>query len=158
MSRFQIKSICNMPNHRVFLPAFVVTVGLCLMIGVSLIATAAPGRFAEDPPARGKANAADSLTKTKGRVREGTRLNDKRGFFTQRGDGATFNLGDGSLKIEGLENLNLERVVRTIALSDKSNEIEWLVSGIVTEFQGGNYLFIDRAIQLSKTPTTAKSR
>ncbi len=161
MSVFQIQSIRTVSKHRMFFPTLAVTVGLGLMIGASLIAAeavVAPGRSADDFSAVGEAEATDLPKKSKGRVREGTKLVDKRGFFKQRGDGATFHAEDGSLKIEGLENLNLQRVVLAIGSPGKRNEIVWLVSGTVTEFQSGNYLLIDRAIQLSKTSVKANSR
>ena len=156
MPRFQSKTICNMLKSRVFASALVVTAGLSLVVGVTQIsaeAVWAPNRTASDSP-----EGHDSLKKVKGHVREGTRLVDQRGFFKHRGDGATFHAKDGSFKIEGLENLGLQRVVRTISSSNKPGEIEWLVSGLITEFQGLNYLFLDRAIQLNKAPTSVKSQ
>ncbi|MEX0586421.1 MAG: hypothetical protein WD176_07245 [Pirellulales bacterium] len=91
--------------------------------------------------------ATEAKTPATTRIREGIELADRVGQFKLRGDRATFIPAEGGLSLVGLENLNLERVVR--AISDNPNQ-DWRVSGVVTEFRGGNYLLITRAIMLNK--------
>lgn len=47
-----------------------------------------------------------------------------------------------------LENLNLERIAR--AITDNTEQLEWRVSGVLTEYGGANYLLVDRAILKSR--------
>lgn len=82
------------------------------------------------------------------RLREGTEIDGKPGYFRQDGDGATFVTDDG-FELGGLPNLNLERVVRTLKTVDETENIRWRVSGAITEFSGRNYLFITRAVYKS---------
>ncbi len=78
------------------------------------------------------------------RLREGSRIEDETGFFLITGERVTF-LGAGApLRMVALENLNLERIVRVVA--DSPEKQEWIVRGTVTEYQGVNYLFIERAV------------
>jgi hypothetical protein len=102
---------------------------------------------AEREVARPATSPSDAKSPAVTRMREGVELTDRVGQFKLRGDRATFISTDGGLSLVGLENLNLERVVR--AISDNPNQ-DWRVSGIVTEFRGGNYLLITRAIMLNK--------
>lgn len=85
------------------------------------------------------------------RIREGTEIEGQTGYFRQDGDGATFVTDDG-YELGGLPNLNLERVIRTLKISDENKTIRWRVNGIVTEFSGQNYLFITRAVYKSTAP------
>lgn len=78
------------------------------------------------------------------REREGTQVSDVLGTFKASGDGAMFYYADGSLRLTALPNLNLERVVQ--AITDTPGEVQWSVSGTLTEFRGANYLLITRAI------------
>ena len=87
----------------------------------------------------------------KERIREGTQIEGKTGYFRQDGDGATFVTDDG-FELGGLPNLNLERVIRTLKTSDENKTIRWRVNGSVTEFSGRNYLFITRAVYKSTAP------
>ena len=94
----------------------------------------------QDPgaPADG-ANASDAPT----RMREGTELVEVLGYFRVLGDRVTFHSGEPARQFGGLPNLNLERIVRTVR--DQTEPMMWSVSGTVTEFQGANYLLIQRA-------------
>ena len=50
----------------------------------------------------------------------------------------TFLSSDGKLKFDGLENLAIERIARTIG--DSPDQLEWSISGTITEYRGANYL------------------
>jgi hypothetical protein len=83
-----------------------------------------------------------------GRWREGSRLVDQMGSFKLAGDRVTFISSDGKLKFDGLENLAIERVARTIA--DSPDQLEWSISGLITEFRGSNYLLVTQAVLKTK--------
>jgi hypothetical protein len=89
--------------------------------------------------------------KSKRRLREGTLLTDQGGHFRQDGDGAVF-VAESGYELVALPNLNLERVVRTLKGSDVSESIRWSVNGVVTEFNGRNYMLIRRAVYKSASP------
>jgi hypothetical protein len=83
------------------------------------------------------------------RVREGLELNDRIGIFELSGDRARFIASDDGLALIGLENLSLERVIHAIRDNPQPGQT-WKVSGVVTEFEGRNYLLITRAILASR--------
>ncbi len=78
------------------------------------------------------------------RLRQGTELIDQPGTFRMTGDRVTFFTELGSGRFVVLENMALERVVR--AIEDSPTPPEWLVSGVVTEFQSDNFLLIHRVV------------
>jgi hypothetical protein len=78
------------------------------------------------------------------RTREGTLLKDVLGTFRQTGERLTFQAAEGEQRLIVLENLAVERVLRM--LKESGGASQWLVSGVVTEFQGTNYLLVTRAI------------
>ncbi len=86
-----------------------------------------------------------------GRVREGTEIIDRDGFFRLTGDRVTFFSDDGEGRFVGLENLNLERIARTIA--DNPDKLQWSVTGTVTEYRGANFIFVRRVILKSRLQT-----
>lgn len=88
------------------------------------------------------------------RLREGTTLSNRGGHFKQDGDGAIF-VTEDDLELVALPNLNLERVVRTLKGSDEAESIRWSVNGVVTEFNGRNFLLISRAVYKSASPPPA---
>jgi hypothetical protein len=113
------------------------------------------GRRATDAPAPGV-----GANREPQRFREGHKLVDEVGYFTLSGDRATFYTVEGGLRLGGLENLNLERVVQRIddsSVASSPNQLRWQVNGIVTEYRGSNYLLVTRAILLSK-PNDAAGR
>jgi hypothetical protein len=83
-----------------------------------------------------------------GRWREGSRLIDQVGFFKVTGDHVTFISSDGKLKFDGLENLAIERIARTIG--DSPDQLEWSTSGTITEYRGANYLLVTQAVLKTK--------
>ena len=77
------------------------------------------------------------------RVREGTKI-EKTGCFRTTGDRVTFYTDDGKTRYRGLENLMLQRIARTIA--ESPGQLEWQVTGIVTEYRGANFLLVTHAV------------
>ena len=88
--------------------------------------------------------------------REGTRV-DTVGAFKMAGDRATFRPRDGAVQYQSLENLALERVTGVLANS-RNKDIEWSVTGTLTEFRGRNYLLIERAVVKARAPTGDRKR
>lgn len=82
------------------------------------------------------------------RIRQGTELTNQLGTFRLTGDRITFftKLGKGRFVV--LENLALERVAQMI--EDNPQQLNWLVSGVMMEYQGANYLLIQRAVLKSQ--------
>ena len=84
-----------------------------------------------------------------GRWREGSRLSGQMGYFKLAGDRVTFVSPDGKLKFDCLENLALERIARTIG--DSPDQLEWSVSGLITECRGTNHLLVSVAVLKAKS-------
>lgn len=109
-------------------------------------ARSVPGNL---PPGEGNV-AADrpslhqSQKKEDDRIREGTELDEQLGVFRLTGDRITFFTEMGTGRFVVLENLALERVARVI--TDNPNQLKWFVTGTMTEYQGLNYLLIERAV------------
>ena len=76
------------------------------------------------------------------RLREGTKI-ETTGYFRTTGDLVTFYCDGGKTRYRSLENLNLERISR--AIEDNPGQIEWTVSGVVTEYRGANCILINYA-------------
>ena len=90
------------------------------------------------------------------RIREGTALVQQAGVFQTAGDRVTFLTSDGQRRFVVLENLQLERISR--AVGDSLTPPQWTVSGMVTEFCGANYLFVDRAVLRATVPPGQQGR
>jgi len=56
-----------------------------------------------------------------------------------------------------LENLALERILRVIE-AEESNDVEWTVDGLVTEFRSVNYLLLRRTVVRSAGERAAPRR
>jgi hypothetical protein len=132
-----------------------------LLAALSILAASHPGSIAQTSPADSQSayrpteeSRDDSDESGKRRLREGTILTDQGGRFRQDGDGAVF-ISENQYEFVTLQNLNLERVIRTLKGSDESESIRWSVSGQVTEFNGRNYLLITRAVYKSASPPPA---
>jgi len=78
------------------------------------------------------------------RYREGTKLVDRRGRFEFRGDRVIFLATSPDAHFVVLENLSLERVTRV--LEESGSQLEWSVSGTISEFRTTNYLQITRVL------------
>jgi hypothetical protein len=85
-----------------------------------------------------------SPSKEKSRVREGARLTDREGVFSERGGRYSFQIDGESDSFTLLENQTLERVAS--ASSNQDSDQKWTVTGIVTEFNGGKYVLLERAV------------
>jgi hypothetical protein len=109
--------------------------GLCVvLVAVSLAQENRPGAIATDPESKAK--------RARHRVREGEVLTDMVGFFKMTGERATFYSIDKRHRLMALENLNLQRVAEVISVEPE--QLQWTVSGTVTEYQGSNYLLLRR--------------
>jgi hypothetical protein len=93
----------------------------------------------------GEAPASEDSAASGTRLREGTQLTDRIGYFRQNGDSLTFVDEDGR-ELGGLPNLSLERIIRMLKSVDEPETVKWSVSGAVTEFSGRNYLLVSRAV------------
>ena len=83
------------------------------------------------------------------RLREGTKLAGELGVFQRKGgDRYTFRTNAGKREFACLENLNLERIAAAVA---DNPDMEWLVSGTVTEYRGTNCLLISQATLKAKS-------
>jgi len=80
--------------------------------------------------------------------REGTKLVDRAGHFRVQGDQVFFHLDGEQHRFTGLPNLNLERVAR--AITDDPTQLDWSVTGVVTEYRGANFLLVERAVLKTK--------
>jgi hypothetical protein len=89
------------------------------------------------------------------RLREGTRLVDVVGTFQPVGaDGITFSPQGSKESYRVLENLALERIARAL---DESRGVRlWVVSGLITEYRGSNYLLVSKAVMQADEPGTAR--
>lgn len=83
------------------------------------------------------------------RLREGTQLLNELGTFKPAGERIIFLAASGKGRYVCLENLNLERIGRLVR--DNPENLQWEISGAVTEYGGANYLAVSRAILRSKT-------
>jgi hypothetical protein len=79
------------------------------------------------------------------RLREGTRLVDVPGTFASIGaDRVTFSPAGGRDSYRVLENLALQRVGQS--LEENQGSRQWIVSGMITEYRGSNYLLVTKAV------------
>ena len=92
--------------------------------------------WAQSPEGRSK--------KMADRAREGTEIVDRAGYFRTAGDRVIFFTVDGRDRFIVLENLNLERIAQAIA--DDPEQLQWTVTGSITEFCSDNFLIIHRAV------------
>ena len=85
------------------------------------------------------------------RAREGTQLIRQLGRFTTTGDRLTFHVAGSETQYLGLENLALERIGKVLVdRRDQANELQWEVTGVLTEYRGTNYLLVTRALVKAK--------
>lgn len=79
------------------------------------------------------------------RLREGMYLSDAAGHFERAAEGPVF-VHENGHRLAGLENLNLQRIARTLLAVEEPAGVEWRVSGLITEYEGRNYILIERAV------------
>lgn len=89
------------------------------------------------------------------RQREGTQLVEVLGKFKVSGDRVIFYTSEGNQRYGGLENLNLERIA--LLVGENPDELEWCVSGEVTEYRGSNYLLVTKAMLKNKPAPSDRS-
>lgn len=99
------------------------------------------GEGSSSPPT---ALAPSAPPKTAERMREGSKLIEVVGEFQFSGDRVVFSPEAGGDSLRVLENLALERIGRQ--LTEGRGSRTWVVSGVVTEFRGGNYLLVTKAV------------
>jgi len=89
------------------------------------------------------------------RLREGTRLTEVVGSFVAVGsDSITFSPAGSKDSYRVLENLNLQRI--SLQLDANRGQRQWVVSGLITEFRGANYLLVTKAaVQLQEGDTAS---
>jgi hypothetical protein len=88
---------------------------------------------------------AGSGAKATERLREGTRLVDRTGTLVSIGtDSVTFSPDGSKDSYRVLENLALQRVVQV--LDGNRGPRKWIVSGMITEYRGSNYLLLTKAV------------
>ncbi|GAB6186585.1 hypothetical protein [Thermopirellula anaerolimosa] len=128
-----------------------------VVLAAAFLLVSACGRFlwAEDaanpsalPSAASPTGAEDSRASAQEpgpmRLREGTTLRGLVGSIRPVGDRWTLFLSQRDERYILLENLALERILRTNASFTESPD--WTVDGTVTEFRGQNYLLIEKAL------------
>ena len=120
------------------------------LVTAGLVALALSLAVAENP----KPPTAPPGEKPAEKLREGTRLIDESGGFTRVGERVSFAPGGSREPLRCLENLALERISR--AIDESQGQRQWVVSGVITEFRGANYLLVTKAvIQLQEGETAA---
>ncbi len=90
------------------------------------------------------------------RFREGSSLVNQAGAFQLVSDRVVFTFEGDGRQLTVLENLALERVARAVRQASSSQT--WLVSGVVTEYQGSNFLLLERAVIRRAAPDVRASR
>ncbi len=133
------------------LPVVGLVCAVALLLGIALAGADSLRRLDKPVAAdKGADLATPPPTTARDRTREGTQIVDQLGHFRMTGDRVAFFATDGQHRMVALENLNLERITRTVA--DDPDRLTWCVSGMVTEFRGANFLLIDRATIKDRTP------
>ncbi len=117
-----------------------------LILGLAVTVFAQREPLSTDPKAEEKPVVADPATVAvkKKKIRENTPFQDKRGYFRATGQRTTFYTLDGAERYVCLENLNLERILKTIR--ENPSRSVWKIDGKFTEFNEENYMLIERAV------------
>ena len=76
-------------------------------------------------------------------LREGGEIVNQAGYFHATGNRLAFESADKKRTFIALENRNLERVAQAIA--ENAKQLEWIVSGTISEYRGENFLLVNRA-------------
>jgi hypothetical protein len=130
-----------------------------LLFGVTLAWTrsaAAPNSARTALEAGVLSQAYDSGEKSLGndntrRLREGGEIINQAGYFLTSGGRLAFESADSKTRLIALENHNLEQVAQTI--TDDASQLEWIVSGTISEYRGANFLLLSRAELKSRIHT-----
>jgi hypothetical protein len=76
-------------------------------------------------------------------LREGGKIVNQAGYFRASGNRLTFESADYKRSFIALENHNLEQVAQAVA--ENAKQLEWIVSGTISEYRGENFLLVNRA-------------
>ena len=122
-----------------------------LLFGVTLAWTrsaAAPNRTSAELDSGVLSRTNDPEDKSIGndqtnRLREGGEIINQAGYFRTAGNRVAFVSADNKNQFITLENHNMERIAQAIA--DNSNQSQWIVSGMISEYRGANFLLVSRA-------------
>ena len=130
----------TLTTHRTWL--IVSLVAACLSWAVVDLAAeqAAPGAIQGNAE---QGTRAEATNKNEFRKREGAAFSSE-GYVQFTGERLTFISEDGQERLVLLENLALDRLSRTIR--DTNLKTRWKVFGTITEYQGSNFLFLNRAV------------
>jgi hypothetical protein len=79
------------------------------------------------------------------KFREGMHVTELAGHFDAAVEGPIF-VDESGHRLEGLENLNLQRIARTLREALDPSVLKWKVSGTITEYEGRNFILIERAV------------
>lgn len=125
---------------------FALLVLLAFVFSLSLhgIAQRDPNSLNPTQPEKPIETSENPVKAKKQRIREGTKFQDKRGSFRQVGQRTIFQSLDDNERYYCLENLHLERVL--LAIEEKPARTVWRINGTYTEFQGDNYILLERAV------------
>jgi hypothetical protein len=124
--------------------------GLAALAAAAGLTYLPPAKAAEDGPvapateAKSRMSFQPGASKPGQRAREGSLLSDETGSFEFVGERIIFVPAGGRESLRVLENLALERIVRE--LGDARDQRNWVVSGVLTEFKGANYLLVTRSL------------
>ena len=87
-------------------------------------------------------------TSASGLLREGTKIVNQPATCRGLGDRLQIILADTSVPLIALENLASQRILK--ATLDDAGDEQWVVNGQITEFQGHNFILLDRVTRQSK--------
>lgn len=108
-----------------------------------------------EAPVENSERRGNSASRSSERLREGTRLTEVVGTFQTIGaDGITFSPRGSKESYRVLENLALERIGRT--LDESRGTRLWVVSGLITEYRGANYLLVSKAVMQADEPAAER--
>jgi len=119
-----------------------------VLLGVGMAGIGLPQAPAPGPPSPPSGRPAVETPPP--RAREGTEVVDQTGSFQIVAERVVFVAERNSQRFVALENLNLERIARTVA--SHPYPLQWRISGRITEFRGNNFILVERAIGKAGTP------
>lgn len=102
------------------------------------------------PALRAEESSLSQPTAAGHRLREGTTLSEQVGRFELQGERVVFCIEGSEQRYCCLENLSLARVYK--AVTETPDELQWVVSGTLTEYQHLNYLLITHAVRQPQPP------
>lgn len=126
---------------------------LLLVVGGTAALSVARAERGDEPSpgflAEGKDQAGDRDQQEM--LREGSRL-ELTGYFKSTGDRMTFYAmeEEREVRLRALENLALQRIARV--MSETPTQLEWNISGTITEYRGNNFLLVTKAVLRSRAP------